>query len=236
MISNEYMRRAKKYLILSLGCFLVMGLLMGGQCRKVQEALAKRIAPAVLRFHVLAESDGRRDQEVKLQVRSRILDYIREQLSPGADRGDTMEFVEKHAGEIEAAADQYLREQGMNYKARVEITNCYFPARAYGPYTFPCGYYDAVRVTLGSGRGHNWWCVIYPQFCFLDADWKAGAAGPETPAGSDPLQNLLERDDYLALKDDRPQIQIQLRLTDLFHWEKLTQSPSVPSPPTHRSQ
>ncbi len=222
MTGNCYIATAKKYFVLSLGCFLIMGLLMGGRCREVQEALARRIAPAVLRFHVLAESDGRQDQEVKLEVRSLILDYVKGQLSPEANRDDTVEFVENHAGEIEAVADRYLRERGMDYQTSVEITNCYFPARAYGRVTFPCGYYDAVRVTLGSGQGHNWWCVIYPQFCFLDVDWEMESesdteTAPDVHDDSEPdiLRQILQKDDYLALKDNRPSIAVRFRLQDL---------------------
>lgn len=222
MIQHVYIERAKKYFVLSLGCFLVMGLLMGGHCREVQEALARRIAPAVLRFHVLAESNGRKDQEVKLEVRSLILDYVREQLSPEAGRDETMEFIENHTREIETAADRYLMERGMDYRTSVEITNCYFPARAYGRVTFPCGYYDAVRVTLGSGQGHNWWCVIYPQFCFLDVDCETETEnvlqeGQCVHDDSEPdiLRQILQEDDYLSLKDSRPHIAIRFRLQDL---------------------
>ena len=208
MTGNCYIATAKKYFVLSLGCFLIMGLLMGGRCREVQEALARRIAPAVLRFHVLAESDGRQDQEVKLEVRSLILDYVRGQLSPEADRDDTVEFVENHAGEIEAVADRYLRERGMDYQTSVEITNCYFPARAYGNFTFPCGYYDAVRVTLGSGRGHDWWCVMYPPLCFTDATCC------EFPEESrEILERQLTETEYLSLRKD---VKIKFKLFELL--------------------
>lgn len=231
-IGHGYIQQARKCFFLSLGCFLVMGLLLCGESRRVQEILAARISPAVLRFHVLAESDGRRDQAVKLQVRSLLLDYVRERLPSAADREDTVQFVREHTEEMEAAADRYLRQQGMDYQARLEITSCYFPARAYGNFTFPCGYYDAVRVTLGSGRGHNWWCVMYPQFCFLDVDCEAGTAGPEDSPGPDALRSILETDDYAALEDSRPKIQVGFRLADVWRRGK---NASVAVPSSHSS-
>lgn len=194
---------------------LLLGLLAGGVSRTRQEALAARIAPAVLRFHVLADSDRKEDQEIKLEVRSLILDYLRERLSPDADKTATVDYVRDHTSEIQDLADQYLQACQVPYRSRLQITNCYFPTRSYGRVTFPCGSYDAVRITLGSGRGHNWWCVLYPQFCFLDVTCQTEESSEQVP---DPLKAILKEDDYQALADPRPQIQIRFLLPQLFNF------------------
>ena len=197
-----------------------MVLLAGARNRTRQEALAGRIAPAVLRFHVLADSNRKEDQEIKLEVRSLILDYLREHLSPDAGKAATVDYVRGHSSEIRNLADQYLQTCQVPYRSRLQITNCYFPTRSYGNVTFPCGRYDAVRITLGSGRGHNWWCVLYPQFCFLDVTCQTENSAGQAP---DPLKDILKEDDYQALADPRPQIQIRFLLPQL-----LNQSPLGP--------
>lgn len=194
----------KKYALLSLGCLLLALLLTLAQVQKGQEALADRLSPSLLRFHILANSDSGKDQEVKLKVRSLILDYMQERLDGDADKEETVEYLQNHQSEVEQLADRYLEENGFDYQAKLELTNCYFPTRVYDGLVFPCGNYDAARITLGKGDGHNWWCVLYPRLCFVDA------VCSEIPEESErKLAAELEEGDYLALRDNRPQIEIR---------------------------
>lgn len=194
----------KKYALLSLGCLLLAMLLTLAQVQKGQEALADRLSPSLLRFHILANSDSGRDQEVKLKVRSLLLDYMQKQLDGDADKEETVEYLQNHQREVEQLADRYLEENGFDYQAKLELTNCYFPTRVYDGLVFPCGNYDAARITLGKGDGHNWWCVLYPRLCFVDA------ACSEIPEESErKLAAELKESDYLALRDNRPKIEIR---------------------------
>lgn len=194
----------KKYALLSLGCLLLAMLLTLAQVQKGQEALADRLSPSLLRFHILANSDSGKDQEVKLKVRSLLLDYMQERLGGDADKEETVEYLQNHQSEVEQLADRYLEENGFDYQAKLELTNCYFPTRVYDNLVFPCGNYDAARITLGKGDGHNWWCVLYPRLCFVDA------VCSEIPEESErKLAAELEEGDYLALRDNRPKIEIR---------------------------
>lgn len=204
--------------IISLACFLLALLLSQGWLQKKRETLAERLAPSVLRFHVLAESDSAEDQQVKLEVRSLILDYLKDHLSIHADKADTVACLLDNKEEIEALADRHLQKQGFDYQASLQITNCYFPTRIYDRLVFPCGYYDAARITLGKGEGHNWWCVLYPRFCFVDA---ACVAAPEESCQK--LEAELAAGDFLALQDCRPDVQVRLLL---FPW--LTPAETLP--------
>lgn len=194
----------KKYALLSLGCLLLAMLLTLAQVQKGQEALADRLSPSLLRFHILANSDSGRDQDIKLEVRSLLLDYMQERLDGDAGKAETVEYLQNHQREVEQLADRYLEENGFDYQAKLELTNCYFPTRVYDGLVFPCGNYDAARITLGKGDGHNWWCVLYPRLCFVDA------ACSEIPEESErKLAAELKESDYLALRDNRPKIEIR---------------------------
>lgn len=165
----------RRQLALGLGFLFLALLLSMNQVQKQREALAERIAPSLLRFHILANSDSPADQQVKLEVRSLILDYIQELLPDRQGKEETIRCLREQKAAIEETASQYLAQRGYPYKAALEITRCYFPTRVYDNMVIPCGQYDAARITLGKGDGHNWWCVLYPRFCFVDAACKVSA-------------------------------------------------------------
>ena len=118
-----------------------------------------------------------------------------------------MACLSQNQEKIETMANAYLKQQGFDYHASLQLTNCYFPTRIYGDYVFPCGYYDAARITLGKGEGHNWWCVLYPQFCFVE---EACTSVPGESVSR--LEQALKEDDYLALKNNRPDVEIRFFL------------------------
>lgn len=217
-------------LTLCLAFFLLALLLFFGNVRSRQEALAARLAPSILRFHILANSDKNADQEIKLEVRSLILDYMQEHLSASSGKAETIQYMEDHRAAIESTANDYLARNGFDYQARLELTNCYFPTRAYDRMVIPCGNYDAARIILGKGKGHNWWCVLYPRFCFVDA------ACTEVPEESrQVLQETLNQDDYLALKDNRPDVEIRFKLFPSVVLKPVTLQSPDRQLPSHRS-
>lgn len=119
----------------------------------------------VIRLHILANSDSEMDQAVKIKVRDAILSDTGELFSKAATRGSAQEAAQKALPEMEQTASRVLKENGFEGTAHAEFCNMYFNTRNYGEYTLPAGMYDAVRITLGAGKGHNWWCVIYPPIC-----------------------------------------------------------------------
>lgn len=205
----------RRQLALGLGFLFLALLLSMNQVQKQREALAERIAPSLLRFHILANSDSPADQQVKLEVRSLILDYIQELLPDRQGKEETIRCLREQKAAIEETASQYLAQRGYPYKAALEITRCYFPTRVYDNMVIPCGQYDAARITLGKGDGHNWWCVLYPRFCFVDAACK------EIPQESrNQLRNQINQDDYLALENHRPDFEFRFRLFPSFSFSK----------------
>lgn len=127
-------------------------------------ANCERVRGEVLRLHIPANSDSEEDQAVKLKVRDCLLTEFGERLA-----GDSLAEAEAKAREllpeIERRASELLRENGFSYGAEAELVDMRFETREYERLILPAGDYRALRVTLGSGAGHNWWCVIFPQLC-----------------------------------------------------------------------
>ena len=124
----------------------------------------------VLRLHILANSDSDADQALKLKVRDRILQVSAGMLDGVKSRSDAEKAVSSRLKEITKTAQEEVYRQGYRYPVKAEMTNMYFTTRQYGNVTLPAGMYDALRITIGSGSGHNWWCVLFPALCLPAAE------------------------------------------------------------------
>jgi stage II sporulation protein R len=133
----------------------------------------------VIRFHVVADSDGVEDQAVKLQVRDAVVEYLQPVLAELPTAEEARAWLEAHLQEIKAVADRILAENGFAETASVTVRKEAFTTRRYDTFTMPAGVYDALRITLGEGKGQNWWCVVFPQLCLpaVSTDMEAEAAG-----------------------------------------------------------
>ena len=118
-----------------------------------------------LRLHVLADTDSEADQAVKLKVRDAILEETEELLLSCDSAGEAVSKVAEKTAEIKAVAERVLKENGFDYGAEVFIEQEYFGTRQYEDVSLPAGRYTALRVVLGKGEGHNWWCVMFPPLC-----------------------------------------------------------------------
>ena len=82
--------------------------------------------------------------------------------------------IEPQKAELEAAAREVIEREGHDYPVSVNVVNEYFATRCYGDLTMPAGRYTAVKVVIGEGAGHNWWCVMFPPLCLPAAQDRGG--------------------------------------------------------------
>jgi len=121
------------------------------------------------RIHIRADSNSDRDQAVKYLVRDQVVKYLVPCVAEFTDQKQAVDGVKKRLKEIENVAETVLKKQGFFYGASVSVRKEKFPTRVYGEYTLPTGEYTALIIELGSGKGDNWWCVVYPPLCFTAA-------------------------------------------------------------------
>ncbi len=122
-----------------------------------------------LRLHVIANSDSSEDQEAKLAVRDAVLACVREDFD-AANKEEAMTELMARGGELQAAAENALRERGMDGEVELIAGRFDFPDRDYGGDFYPAGKYDALRIVIGDGAGHNWWCVMFPPLCLVETE------------------------------------------------------------------
>lgn len=130
------------------------------------------ISNRVLRLHVLANSDTKEDQELKLYVRNRILSESAGILDDVTNQKEAEQVVQKNLPRLEKAAADEIKQRGYSYPVHVGLENIYFTTRQYRQVTLPAGQYDALRVTIGEAAGKNWWCVMFPPMCLPAAEEK----------------------------------------------------------------
>ena len=176
------MKKIRNMIVLSL-CVLSLVYMISILSDKQQ------LRDQVLRLHVVANSDSEADQAVKLQVRDAVLAVV-DEVTAGADsKKEAQRLLEQNLTGLEAAADRVLEQAGMTDQAKVTLCQENFSTREYDTFTLPAGVYDSLRVTIGSGEGRNWWCVVFPGLCVPAAtdgvaDTAAGAGFSDSLTGS----------------------------------------------------
>lgn len=121
-----------------------------------------------IRIHIVANSNSTIDQAVKLQVRDVVAQYIDDNLNENSSFYEVKQFVSQNEGNIENIANTFLIQQNAPYEANARFCELPYPTRKYGNVIFPSGNYKSIEVTLGEGKGDNWWCVVYPPMCFTN--------------------------------------------------------------------
>jgi Stage II sporulation protein R (spore_II_R). len=174
-----------KYRLLTSGLIIVIAVIVGS----LGSVLARMEGPIIeaynrsnlIRLHVLANSDSPADQAVKLRVRDRIIEVTEPLLMKVEDPKRAEAILVQNLNLLRETARQELARNGQQMPVRVILGRFQFPERVYPFGVLPAGEYKGLRVVLGKGAGHNWWCVLYPPLCLLEKD--APAFKGTAPAG-----------------------------------------------------
>ena len=194
----------KKIILISFLSVFIIGLTVVSYSLGVQEDLSSR----VLRLHILANSDKAEDQALKLCVRDRILKEGSNMFASCKSKEETMTLLSENISVFEEAAKDEIQKRGYDYSVALETGKYDFPMKIYDDYAFPSGEYDAIRIKIGSGEGQNWWCVMFPPLCFVDASVGGeGAAAAFTDALTD---------DELALISAANGIDVRFKVVDFI--------------------
>lgn len=180
--------------------WVLLGVVVCADVAKEQEAVAGQ----VLRLHIVANSDSAYDQEIKLQVRNRVLKDCGYLFQNCKNAEEAASIARLNSGRIRKIAQEELRKNGILQPSSVYVQPRNFPSKEYGGIRLPAGQYTALTIRIGTARGQNWWCVMYPPLC-LTGD--AVKADEETLKK---LQQTLTAQEY-ALVTETEEIQVNLK-------------------------
>ena len=152
------MLKALKRISICLLCVCVvwLGMLLGDRQKLRQE---------LIRLHVVAASDSEEDQNLKLQVRDAVIRDLRDAMEDVADASQARAYLQEQLPKLQTLAEETLRAAGCYEKVTVSLGTEEFTTRIYDTFTLPAGVYESLRIIIGQGEGHNWWCVVFPTLC-----------------------------------------------------------------------
>ena len=132
-----------------------------------------KIYDDTIRLHILANSNSEEDQNLKLQIRDRLLSKYSEILTDSASISEAEVMAKNLLPKMKSDTKNWINELGYDYEVNVTLTQEWYETRDYEDFSLPCGYYTSLRILIGEGEGNNWWCVMYPPLCMEMATEKA---------------------------------------------------------------
>lgn len=168
----------------------------------------EKIYDSVIRLHVLANSDSAEDQALKIKVRDAILSEGEQLFSTCSDRDEAISKMSANLGKIQKIAEECIADEGYDYPVKIELGSEEYPTRNYENMSFPEGSYLSLRVSLGEGKGQNWWCVLFPPLC-LDA---------ATSSAEDAFIAVgLNAEEYKIITEyDEPKYKVRFKILEAF--------------------
>lgn len=176
-----------------------------------------------IRLRILANSDAAEDQALKRKVRDAVNAQINEWVENLTSFAEAKQVIQAHLPAIEQTVAEVLRKEKSNQSYRVEFGNVHFPTKIYGNYIYPAGQYEAVLITLGDGKGANWWCVLFPPLCFLDFS-NGEAVAKNEPTEPQPAATAVSTptpESSSMVVNEEQEVHVKFLWKEL--WDKLTE-------------
>ena len=160
------------------------------------------------------------DQNLKLKVRDKVLEYISPKLKNSKSIEESREIIKANDENIKKIAQDVVKKNSYNYEIKTKLSKENFPVKTYGNITLPQGEYEAYRIIIGNGGGQNWWCVMFPPLCFIDIT-KGEVSNNETEKA---MKKVLTEEEYETVdntqKDNKntdEKIVVKFKVVELFN-------------------
>ncbi|MGM8215004.1 stage II sporulation protein R [Bacillaceae bacterium W0354] len=157
------------------------------------------IPDEAIRLRILANSNSEKDQVLKRQVR----DVVNEHITLWVEELTSIDEARRVLNEKLPVIESLVRETINDDDFSVTFGDVEFPDKIYDNYVYPAGTYEAILITIGEGKGDNWWCVLFPPLCFVDF-----------ANGATVLDHDEESDSQVVENDDEEDVEVKF-----FLWE-----------------
>ena len=175
------------------------------------------ISDSVFRLHIIANSDSKEDQDLKLLVRDNVLKYMKEISTDVSSKEEVISLMEDHLDDFKSIAISTIKENGFDYDVNLRIGKFDFPTKTYGDISLPSGMYDALRIEIGNASGQNWWCVMFPTLCFVDVS--SGALDNDSKAV---LEGSLNDEGFDLVSENNSKSKFKFKLVEFFEDIRIT--------------
>ena len=175
------------------------------------------ISDSVFRLHIIANSDSKEDQDLKLLVRDNVLKYMKEISTDVSSKEEVISLMEEHLDDFKSIAISTIRENGFDYDVNLRIGKFDFPTKTYGDISLPSGMYDALRIEIGDAIGQNWWCVMFPTLCFVDVS--SGSLDDDSKAV---LEESLNDEGFDLVSENNSKSKFKFKIVEFFEDIRIT--------------
>lgn len=153
----------KKILIV----ILVLGIMIS--LGKIK-AETNMIPDEAIRLRVVANSDSEYDQRIKMKVSDKLQQDMYQLLKNTKGIEEARKTINDNLSTIDQNIKDTLLKENYPLNYKIHFGDNYFPSKEYKGIQYEAGYYESVLVTLGEGKGKNWWCVLFPPLCLIEAE------------------------------------------------------------------
>ena len=165
----------------------------------------------LIRFHVIANSDSQNDQELKLKVRDKIIEFLSPKLEKSKSIKETKKIITENIINIQKIASNEIKENDKEYTVTANLDYSNFPTKKYSNIVLPAGEYKALKVVIGEGKGKNWWCVMFPPLCFIDINH--GITDDKTEKN---LKKVLTKEEYKMILVDNKDVKLKFKIVEIL--------------------
>ncbi|APC38758.1 stage II sporulation protein R [Clostridium estertheticum] len=203
----------KKFILTSFAVMIIIFIALNSTSLS-GKASQSDVASKLIRFHVIANSDDKIDQNLKLKVRDSVLKYISPKIVDCKNIKESRKIINNENKNIKKIAERIIKENGFKYSVVTSLSEEYFPVKTYGNITLPQGKYEAYRIIIGTGKGKNWWCVMFPPLCFVDIT-KGNVSYEKTEKE---MKTVLSDDEYKMVDNtvNSKKIIVKFKLGEIF--------------------
>lgn len=202
------MTKKLKYIFIILSllfCFIFISIT--SYARSVSDNLSDNF----FRLHILANSDSKQDQDLKLKIRDAIIEHMNTQDFSDSTKSEVMAIVKNNLESYKDIAQTVIDNEGLNYSVSTEVGNFHFPTKVYGNISLPAGYYDALRIKIGNAEGQNWWCSLFPPLCFVDI-----SSGVIDEESKNNLKENLSDEEFAIVTSSNEKLKLKFKLLEIF--------------------
>lgn len=146
--------------------FILMLLIVVSVYKKSNDSV--KIPDSAIRFRILANSNSPRDQKIKEDIRDKMQKELYSLLQNSKSIDDSRKIINSNMSNFDEILKDSMKD--IEYSYSIDYGMHYFPSKTYKGITYDEGNYESLLVTLGSGEGDNWWCVLFPPLCLLEAE------------------------------------------------------------------
>lgn len=122
----------------------------------------------MLRIRVIANSNSEHDQQVKNEISNNLKIKLYDLLKDEKDIDNARKIINNNIYTLSEDIEKSLVNEDYSYSINYGLN--YFPEKEYNGKTYKEGKYESLLVTLGKGEGNNWWCILFPPLCLVEAE------------------------------------------------------------------